>query len=204
MFEINPAIFILLCEAVGVLSIVCTWLIVVKIKKQSQMQKAAGALVSQIHQQSKTRTEQTGSFLQEIYQLEDAELAKAVKTIDQHEKKFFQVIIDAFAKNETDRIKSIDADLAELIDTYKTLKPKKEKLDISDSEATLAELERLVKENASLREELAITNKTMADMIGEYGNMFGGGSDHELEQGDIVEKVIKEDSDQDDSKVSDV
>jgi hypothetical protein len=199
MFEMNPAILILLCEAVGTLLIACIWLLVLKFKKQSQIHKAVGALVNQIHHQSKTRTEATGSFLREIYQLEDAELANAVKTIDQHEKKFFQVIIDAFAKNETSRINSLDADLAELIDTYKTLKPKKEKVDTSDSEATLTELERLVKENDSLREELAITNKTMSDMIGEFGNMFGGGSDHELEQGAVVEQVTNDDSSQKDA-----
>lgn len=141
-------------------------------------------LVSQIKQQSKTRTEETGSFLQESYELSDKALTTAIQEIDGQERKFFQKLVDILGRFDTAQITSLDASLAELIDTYKRLKPK-----AVDQDKT--SLEALKIENKNLTEELKITRDTMSNMIEEFGSMFGGGKDNEIDSESVVEQVAK-------------
>ena len=81
-----------------------------------------------------------------------------------------------------------------MIDTYKSLDPIAPQAEGS-SQADLQEIERLKEENARLSEELAITKKTMSEMVAEFGNMFGGGSDHEMAKFEVMEKFKKDEAD---------
>ena len=204
MIQVDASIFIILCELLAISVAIIAFLVISRFRRRGKLRKAVKALVEQIKQQSKTRTQETGSFLQEIYQLDDSELTNAVSMIDKQEKKFFQVLVDVIGFNETDKITSIDADLAALIDTYKNLKPKVPDAKLQDSEQTLEEIERLKKENSNLQEELTITKKTMGDMIGEFGNMFGGGSDHELAKHEVVEQVKPKSEESETDEIPDV
>ena len=192
MISINAAIFILLVESLFVLLIALVLIIVLGIRRKRKKRIAVAKLVAQIKKQSEVRTQETGSFLQEIYQLEDAELKKAVATIDKSEKQLFQKLIESYLTENTDLILSMDATIAELIETYKELKPKEQIIEKGDEEkekVLSAELEKLRTDNEKLKEELGITKETMGNMIAEFGNMFGGGSDHELANFEVVEKV---------------
>jgi len=192
MFEVNASLLILLVEGLALSLIVIALIFVVVTKRRRRKRGAIAQLVSQIKKQSALRTQETGSFLQEIYQLEDEELSKAVRAIDKSEKDFFQKLIDSYLTDDPALITSIDAAVAGMIDTYKDLKPKQPEVDTSigdELDESRKKIRMLEAANEKLKEELGITKETMAGMIAEFGNMFGGGSDHELANFEVVEKV---------------
>ncbi|MCP4186239.1 MAG: hypothetical protein GY763_01410 [Gammaproteobacteria bacterium] len=192
MIEIDAAIFILLIEVLAILLVALALVIVLGIRRKRKKYQGVVQLVAQIKKQSEVRTQETGSFLQEIYQLEDDELKKAVSTIDKSEKNLFQKLIECFLTDSPELISKMDAVIAGLIDTYKELKPKEQIIEMGSEENEKLlndEIEKLKGQNDRLEEELRITKETMGNMIGEFGNMFGGGSDHELASFEVVEKV---------------
>jgi cbb3-type cytochrome oxidase subunit 3 len=188
MIEISAIFLSLLIEVYVILLIgVVSWLYFASKKKKND-REAALKLVDQIKHQSEARLSSAGSFLKEKYHLEGKQLKKAIETIDRSEKRFFQRVIDIYLKRDSEALSSLDADFAELIETYKSLTPAITV--VKESSEKDEQIELLQTANAQLAQELAITNKTMSDMIAEFGNMFGGGSDNELEQTEVVEKVI--------------
>lgn len=192
MIEINAAVFILVVEALAILSALIIILMGISIRKKRRKNRAIAQLVVQIRKQSEVRTQETGSFLQDIYQLEDSDLKKTVETIDKSEKLFFQKLIESYQSADPELITAMDASIAELIDVYKELKPKELTPDESSKEEIEKlhqEVEKLGGEKDRLKEELTITKTTMGNMISEFGSMFGGGADHELANFEVVEKV---------------
>lgn len=190
MSDMNSLAIILLAEASAILLVVLTVVLWLQIKSKNKHKKAVEQLVSQIKKQSKTRTEETGSFLQEVYDLSDTELTDAVKAIDKQERRFFQKLVDVLSRSDASQITSLDASVAELVDTYKSLKPKPVEAIIKEGPADNDDLEALRVENAALTEELKDTRETMSGMIAEFGNMFGGGQDHDLDSSEVTEKVV--------------
>ena len=165
-------------------------ILVLRIRVKVRHRNAVKKLVSQVNHQSDVRIKETGSFLQDIYALDGPELKKAVKDIDKREKKFFQKIIDMFLRGETSLLAAMDAAVAELVEPYKNFKPKIETSVESETEKTaLIKVESLGAENEKLKLELQATKDKLQDMIAEFGNMFGGGSDHELAKHEVVDKL---------------
>ena len=193
MIQVSAIFLILLAEGFGLLLLLVGLLIFLMMRARQKRIKAVTQLSDQLKTQSQVRRDQTGSFLQEIYQLEDDELKKAVNAIDVKEKQFFQKIIEIFYHNKLEMVPTLDAALAALIDTYKSLKPKEIIRETGADPEVLQELKNanaeLKKSNAQLTEELAITKKTMDGMISEFGNMFGGGSNNELGKAEVVDKL---------------
>lgn len=190
MSDMNSLTMILLAEACLILLIALVAVLWIQNKSKGKHKKAVEQLISQIKKQSKTRTEETGSFLQEVYDLSDNELTVAVQSIDKQERRFFQKLVDVLTKSDPHQITSLDASVAELVDTYKSLKPKPVEavgaVDPSDND----DLELLRVQNTNLKEELKTTQATMAGMIAEFGNMFGGGQDHDLDSSEVADKVV--------------
>jgi hypothetical protein len=192
MIEVNAAVFLLLIETLILTVIIFAAVMFFVIKKRRRKRAAIAQLVSQIKKQSDLRLKETGSFLQDIYQLGDEDLAKAVKLIDKSEKQLFQKLIDSYLTDDPELIVSIDAAVAGMVDTYKELKPKESEIDTSiadERDALLKQVKQLEESNEKLKEELGITKTTMSNMIAEFGNMFGGGSDHEMANFEVVEKL---------------
>lgn len=190
MIEINAAVFILIVECLVGVSITLLVLLVVTMRSKKRRRAAIAQLVAQIKKQSEVRTNETGSFLQEIYQLEGDDLKVAIDLIDKGEKLLFQKLINSYLNDDVAIITAMDASVAELIDIYKELKPKVEEVDVMpESESLLKQIEELTNSNNSLKDELGITKTTMGNMIDEFGNMFGGGADHELANFEVAEKV---------------
>ena len=193
MIEVSVVLFTLISEGFVLLLIVLLLWTVLALRKKKQDKEAIKKLVKQIKHQSQTRLEMTGSFLNEKYNLEGDELKKAVKAIDKAEKRFMQKIIQVYLHRDAAGMEAMDALLAELIDTYKSLTPKIPDADaLSKLEASSQkEIAEMRESNDKLREELTITKETMSGMIAEFGNMFGGGSDHELAKHEVFEEVEK-------------
>ncbi len=190
MSDMNSLTLILLAEASFILLVTLIVVLWLQIKAKSKQKKAVEQLVSQIKKQSQARTEETGSFLQEAYDLSDTELTVAVKNIDKQERRFFQKLVDVLSRSEPSQITSLDASVAELVDTYKSLKPKpiEEVAKPGEADNSADDLEALRTENANLTEELKITRETMSGMISEFGNMFGGGEDNDLDSSEVADR----------------
>ncbi len=192
MIEVNAALFILLIESLVGICVALMLVLFVSARLRKRRRRAISQLVAQIKKQSEVRTSETGSFLQEIYQLEGDDLKKAVDLIDKGEKLLFQKLIKGYLTEDTGIITSIDASVAELIDIYKDLKPKVQEVEVmpeAERDSLMKQIEELKNSNAKLADELSITKTTMGNMVAEFGNMFGGGADHELANFEVVEKV---------------
>ena len=190
MIEVNAAIFILLIESLILTLIIFAVVMFFVIKKRRRKLAAIALLVSQIKKQSDLRLTETGSFLKEIYQLDDEDIAKAVKSIDKSEKLLFQKLIDSYLTEDPALISSMDASVAGMIDTYKGLKPKQLEVDssvVDELDDKIKQVQILEEANEKLKEELVITKATMSNMIGEFGNMFGGGAGHDMADFEVVE-----------------
>lgn len=191
MIEVSLLLFTLITEALVVCLVIISISVLLFLKRRKKDRVAARKLIDQVKHQSKTRLQTTSSFLNDKYRFEGDELQRAVKSIDQAEKKFIQKIINVYLNRDAHGLNSMDACVAEMIDTYKDLSPVMPEAEVApsmDSEAA-QELLELKDKNAKLTEELNITKETMTNMIGEFGNMFGGGKDHELDKSEVVEKV---------------
>lgn len=196
MIEVSTVLFSLLVEGFIVLLVALLVILYLAYKKKTKDRIAIKKLIDQLKQQSRIRMEETGSFLSEKYRFEGNELEKAIKSIDKAEKKFMQKVINVYAKRNSENLISLDAWVAELIETYKGLSPVMPEVDeqqanTSASAESEGEVLRLTELNESLAEELKITKETMGNMISEFGNMFGGGSEHELEQNEVMEKMTE-------------
>ena len=70
MIEINAAVFIFIVKILAILTI----FMVMSKRRNGKKLRAIGQLVKQIKKQSEVRTQEAGSFSQDIYQLEDEDL----------------------------------------------------------------------------------------------------------------------------------
>ena len=191
MLEVNALLFITLVEGFVIQLLILLLMIVLCVGLKQRHRKAVKTLVSQIKHQSDTRMKETGSFLQDIYELDGVDLKKAVKDIDKREKKFFQKIIDIFLRGETSVLTAMDTAGAELIEPYKNLGPKiPEQIESENEKSTLLQIEKMSVENENLKQELEATKEKMQAMIDEFGNIFGRGSGHELAKHEVVGKLM--------------
>ncbi len=194
MTEVPTWLLIVMVEALALLLLVLGAWIFISIRSGRRRRQAVDKLVEQIRQQSKLRLEETGSFLEEKYRFEGDELNRAVERIDKAEKLFFQRVINLYLKRDDERLQSLDAWVAELIDVYKSLSPTMPVAgDAGPDEETRQKLTELETRKQALEEELKITKATMGNMISEFGNMFGGGRDSSLDQSAVMEKVVNPD-----------
>lgn len=194
MIEISALAFSLAIEAIVLLLIIVAIVAVITAKKKKGDKQAVSKLVAQIKHQSELRLKQTGSFLADKYRLEGDQLKKAIQKIDKAEKKFMQKLLNVYLKRDTKGLAAMDAHLAELVDVYKDLSPKMPDPEVIEAleearrnDAT--EMDLLRDTNSQLAGELAATKKIIDDMTEEFGNLFTGGADHELEQSEVIHKV---------------
>ena len=195
MTELPTWLLIVLVESLVLLLLALVVMLVIAIRRGRRTRRAIDSLVKQIRKQSKLRLEETGSFLEEKYRFEGEELQKAVEQVDKAEKLFFQRVINLYLKRDCDKLHSLDAWVAELIDVYKSLSPVMPAPgEDAVDEATQQKLTELETRKQVLEEELKITKATMASMISEFGNMFGGGQETRLDRSEVVEKVVQDET----------
>ncbi len=195
MTELPTWLLIVLVESLVLLLLALVVMLIIAIRRGRRTRRAIDSLVKQIRKQSKLRLEETGSFLEEKYRFEGEELQQAVEQVDKAEKLFFQRVINLYLKRDCDRLHSLDAWVAELIDVYKSLSPiMPAPGEGTVDEATQQKLAELESRKQVLEEELKITKATMGSMIAEFGNMFGGGHDSQIDRSEVVEKVVHDET----------
>ena len=190
MFEVNALLFILLAEGVVILLAVLALLTVLQLRNKRRHRNAVKKLVSQVNHYSEVRMKDTGTFLHDIYQLEDTELRQKVKEIDTREREFIQKIIDIFLLGETILLTTANVAVNELIGPYKKLRPRVPASIISEGEqSALMQVETLEVQNEKLSQELKTTREKMANMARFYARTDRG-SDSKLARPEGKEQAI--------------
>jgi len=175
MLEVDALLFILLAEGVVILLATLFLLAGLQVRKNRRYRNAAMKLVSQVNHYSEVRMKDTGTFLHDVYELEDTELRQTVKEIDTREREFIQKIIDIFLRGETVLLTTANVAVNELIGPYKNLRPKIPAPTVSEGEqSALMQLETLEAQKGKLEQELRITKERMANMARFYARTDRG------------------------------
>lgn len=188
MLEVNAIYFILLLEGfVLLLILLLIGVLIVLIRKRRYGKKIA-QLESMVKNRSLLHGEKTRSFLQVAYDLDGEELSAALEHINRHVTKFFRHLVDSLYQGDHTQLSTFEAALDELIESYKCLQSRSKAIPREQLEAT-QELVSLRGENETLRDELSVARNKLSDAIAEFGDMFGGGKDHQLALHEVVERI---------------
>ena len=104
-------------------------------------------------------------------------------------------ILEAVRRGRGSQIDGLDGALDKLIESYKCLQLRAETRAVQNEsrpleiETVRREVETLRGENDALRNELCAAQGSLDDMLAEFGNMFGGGKEHELDLHDLKKKL---------------
>jgi hypothetical protein len=131
--------------------------------------------------------------LQVVYQLEGEDLRAD----------FFQHLVESLSRGGRARINALDMSLDKLIKSYKCMQPRIEIPSPEESEV-VQEITTLRGENELLRNDLSVAQDKLSDMITEFGEIFGGGKDHQLTLQEVMDKVDAMKADHDGAAVNEV
>lgn len=188
MLEVNAIYFILLLEGfVLLLVLLLVWLLVTLIRRRRKRKNIAD-LAAAIKGRSAAHRQQTESFLQVVYQLEGDDLRNTLADIDKHESEFFQHLIESLYRGGRAQINTLDRSLDKLIKSYKCMQPRVEIPPLEQAEV-VEEMTTLRGENEMLRNDLSVAQNKVSDLITEFGEIFGGGKDHQLTLQEVMDKV---------------
>ncbi len=188
MLEVNAIYFILLAEGfVLLLVLLLAWVLVTLIRRRRRRNDIA-EFAAGIKGRSASRRQQTESYLQAVYQLEGEELRTTLADIDKHETEFFQHLVESLYRRSRAQITTLDLSLDKLIKAYKCLQPRVETTPWEELEAD-QEITTLRGENETLRTDLLVAQNQLGDLITEFGEIFGGGKDHQLTLQEVMDKV---------------
>ena len=198
MLEVNAIYFILLVEGFVLLLILLLVGALMTLISKRRKSRCIADLHARIKQRSLLRGEQTRSFLQTTCHLEGEDLSAALADIDRHETEFFEHLVNSLYRGGRAQLNSMDTVLENLIDSYKCLRPRSEAVSQEELEA-VQETVSLRVENETLRSELSVARNKLSDTISEFGDIFGGGKDHQLSLHEVVERIdaMKADNDPD-------
>ncbi len=203
MLEVNAIYFILLAEGfVLLLVLLLAWVLVTLIRRRRRRNDIA-EIAAGIKSRSASRRQQTESYLQAVYQLEGEELRTTLADIDKHETEFFQHLVESLYRHRRAQITSLDLSLDKLIKSYKCLQPRVETTPREELEA-VQEITTLRGENETLRTDLLVAQNKLGDLITEFGEIFGGGKDHQLTLQEVMDKVGAMKADHDSSAAIEV
>lgn len=188
MLEVNAIYLILLTEGFALLLFLVLIWVLVSVFRIRRKGKAVSSLVLRFKQKAGQRSAQTETFLQAVYHLEGPDLNAALQDIEQQQQDYFQLLVACLKNGKTVHIDGLDAALEQVIESYKCMQPRIEE---HGAEAPRDEQEvgMLRHENEELRGELSQARDSLNDMIAEFGNMFGGGKDHELGLHELKKKL---------------
>ncbi len=188
MLEVNAIYFILLTEGFVLLLILLLAWVLITLIRSWRKGKDIAELAAGIKGRSASRRQQTESFLQAVYQLEGEDLRTATTDIEKHETEFFQSLIESLYRGRRAQITTLDKPLDKLIKSYKCLQPRVEITPPEEPEA-VQEIATLRGENETLRTDLTVAQNKLGDLISEFGEIFGGGKDHQLTLQEVIDKV---------------
>ncbi len=193
MFEIHPIHLILLTEGL-IFSLVAFFslLLFVLIGRRKRRQ-ALDKLFVQFKSNKAARLQSTESFLKDVMQLEGDALSDKLETISRLETEHYQSLIDALRDRGELQLSRLSSSLTEMLEIYKAARPLAEPAPVN--EPLLQQVNQLKDENKQLAEALSSSTNKMGRMISEFGEIFGGGQQHELTPEEIMVQISVEHSD---------
>jgi hypothetical protein len=196
VLEVNAIYFILLAEGFVLLLILLLLWVLITLISRRRKSRAIAELQARVNNRSLLRNEQTISFLQTVYHLEGEDLSAALADIDRHETEFFEHLVASLYRGGRRQLNTMDTAMDKLIESYKCLQPRSESTSQEEMEA-VPEIVSLRVVNETLRSELSVAKNKLSDTISEFGDMFGGGKDHQLSLHEVVERIdaMKADND---------
>ena len=99
-----------------------------------------------------------------------------------------QHLVESLSGGSRARINALDISLDKLIKSYKCMQPRVEIPPPEESEV-VQEITTLRGENDMLRDDLSVAQNKISDLITEFGEIFGGGKDHQLTLQEVIDKV---------------
>jgi hypothetical protein len=145
-------------------------------------------LAAGIRKRAQARREQTRAFLQTVYHFEDEDMQVALAEIDRHESEFMQHLVESLRRGGRVQMAALDTALEALLQSYKCMQPRA-RLDLPETGEDEQEITLLQGENETLRSELSVAHNKLEDLVAEFGEIFGGGKDHQLTLQEVIDKV---------------
>ncbi len=192
MFEVHPIHLILLTEGF-IFSLVAFFslLLFVLIGRRKRRQ-ALDKLFAQFNTDKAARLQSIEAFLNDVMQLEGDALSDKIETISRLETEHYQSLIDALRDRGELQLSRLNSSLTEMLESYKAARPLATPAVVSEPQ--LQQVNQLKDENKQLTEALSSSNNKMSRMISEFGEIFGGGQQHELTPEEIMAKISVEHS----------
>ena len=188
MLEVNAIYYILLVEGFGLLLIlILLWLLIAVIRLRRKG-RSIREFAARIKKRASERSRQSEAFLQAVYHLEDEELRNTLAQIEKQESEFFNLLLLSLRQGKPAQIGALGESFDAVIAAYKCLQPRQDAESEQGAEVR-QQIESLQSENHELRSELSVAKNRLSDMLNEFGNMFGGGKDHELDLHDLKKKL---------------
>jgi len=188
VLEVNAIYFILLIEGFGILLFLVLLGILITVLRLRRKGRNVEHLAARLKHRGQQRDQHNIAFLQAVYHLEDQDLQTALQNIGKHETDFFELLAASLRHGKTEHIAALDAALDRVIESYKCLQPRAE-TQHPEARQNLREITELRGQNDALRSELSLAEARLSDMIAEFGSMFGGGKDHELDIHQLKKKL---------------
>ena len=196
MMEFSRLTLLMAGELLIGLSLLSGFLISFGVIKKNKIRQAAHHLAARVESDKESRKERLKNRLAGQYRYAGEDLKKAIHDLSQAEMHLYQNIINSYLKQDVNGFQQVDVDVDNLVLAYQGLKlPEAGAGGASETETTGeedAEIQRLKDENERLTEELGVTMDTMARMLNEYSSMYAGGSDNQLDKGQIMEMFQEE------------
>jgi len=195
VLEVNAIYFVLLVEGFALLLILVLLWVLIAVIRLRRKGKAIRRLAQRFDRGMHGRRQQTQAFLLALYRPGERDLQAALEQIERHESEFIQLLLEVLRRGRGSQIDGLDGALFKWIESYKCLQPRTEtKAEQNESrpleiETVRREVEALRGENDDLRNELCAAQSSLDDMLAEFGNMFGGGKEHELDLHDLKKKL---------------
>lgn len=196
VLEVNAIYFILLAEGfVLLLVLLLVWTLIILISRRRKCRRIA-EFKARLKGRSLRRSEQTRTFLQTTFHLEGEDLSAAQADIERHETKFYEHLVASLHRGNRVQLDGVDSAIEKLIESYQCLQRHSESTPQQELEAE-QEIVTLRVENETLRGELSVAKNRLSDTISEFGDMFGGGKNHQLSMREVVARIdaMKADND---------
>lgn len=197
MIQLSTLTVILVGEVLLALLIALVVLVLIGARRRRQDRQAALHLAGHIRDNEPGRLAETRDLLLKAYRYPEARADQTAHALLRAEKQLYQRMLNLYITRDTAALRQLHVPMDELTGGFRGLEVPKGG---GAPEAPAAEpipdalLEKLRRENESLRQELQVTMETMGRMLSEYASMFsaGGGAIPGL-PGDLPEADLEED-----------
>lgn len=196
MIQLSTMTVILVGELLLALLIALVVLVLIGARRRRRDRQAALHLAGHIRDNESGRLAETRDLLLKAYRYPEARADQTAHALLRAEKRLYQRMLNLYITRDTAALRQLHVQMDDLTAGFRGLEvpkgggaPEAPAVDpIPD-----ALLEKLRRENESLRQELQVTMETMGRMLSEYASMFSASGAAPGLPGDLPEVDLEED-----------